>query len=160
MQSHRGSKQGQKNAKPRGQGLVEFAVSVVFLIILLAGVVDIGRAMLVYIELSDAAQEGAAYGAYTRQVGESISPIQTRIQARTRQSANRPIDLQSDPNVQVQVTLEDILGNGQWCAENRVTVQVSYQFQLSMPFMGAIIGSQSFPLTATVSNTIIRPPCP
>ena len=51
----------------RGQALVEFALGITFLLILLVGVIDLGRAFFIYISMMDAAQEGAAYG--------SISPL-------------------------------------------------------------------------------------
>src|SRR5438128_7469048 len=46
----------------RGQGLVEFSLSLVFLTVLLLGVLDIGRAYFTYLGLKDAAEEGAYYG--------------------------------------------------------------------------------------------------
>ncbi len=45
-----------------GQSMVEFALVLVFLLALLAGVFDIGRAFFAYIIIRDAAQEGAVYG--------------------------------------------------------------------------------------------------
>ncbi len=47
----------------QGQSLVEFAISLVIILLLLAGVVDLGRAFFAYIIVRDAAQEGAVYGA-------------------------------------------------------------------------------------------------
>ena len=44
----------------KGQSMVELAVSVVVLLILLAGVVDLGRLAFYYITLRDAAQEAAS----------------------------------------------------------------------------------------------------
>ncbi|MFC1879838.1 TadE/TadG family type IV pilus assembly protein, partial [Chloroflexota bacterium] len=45
-----------------GQSLVEFAVALVFLLLLIAGIVDVSRALFTYMALRDAAQEGALYG--------------------------------------------------------------------------------------------------
>ena len=53
----------QKDKKESGQSLVELALSMTLLLILLAGVVDLGRAFFTYIALRDAAQEGASYAA-------------------------------------------------------------------------------------------------
>lgn len=46
---------------PRGQSLAEFAISLPILLIILAGLVDIGRAYFVQIAMEDAASEGVSY---------------------------------------------------------------------------------------------------
>jgi Flp pilus assembly protein TadG len=48
----------------RGQSLVEFALSSVVLLLLVGGLVDIGRAIYVSEALSNAAREGARHGAW------------------------------------------------------------------------------------------------
>jgi Flp pilus assembly protein TadG len=48
----------------RGQSLVEFALSSVVLLLLVGGLVDIGRAVYVSEALSNAAREGARHGAW------------------------------------------------------------------------------------------------
>src|SRR5438552_15833550 len=48
----------------RGQSLVEFAVSSVVLLLLVGGLVDIGRSIYVSAALSNAAREGARHGAF------------------------------------------------------------------------------------------------
>jgi len=47
--------------KESGQSMVELAVSFVVLMVLLAGVVELGRMSFHYIAMRDAAQEGASY---------------------------------------------------------------------------------------------------
>ena len=46
----------------RGQSLVELAISLVFLLTLVAGVVDPGVAFINYVAMRDAAQEAAIFG--------------------------------------------------------------------------------------------------
>ena len=48
----------------RGQSLVEFALSSVVLLLLVGGLVDIGRAIYITEALSNAAREGARHGAW------------------------------------------------------------------------------------------------
>ena len=48
----------------RGQSLVEFALSSVVLLLLVGGLVDIGRAIYISESLSSAAREGARHGAW------------------------------------------------------------------------------------------------
>ena len=50
--------------RQRGQSLVEFALSSVVLLLLVGGLVDIGRAIYITEGLSNAAREGARHGAW------------------------------------------------------------------------------------------------
>jgi Flp pilus assembly protein TadG len=51
-------------SRQRGQSLVEFAVSSVVLLLLVGGLVDIGRSVFVSQALSNASREGARHGAW------------------------------------------------------------------------------------------------
>jgi Flp pilus assembly protein TadG len=46
----------------RGQSLVELTLTFMILLVLLGGVLDLGRALFTFVALRDAAQEGAVYG--------------------------------------------------------------------------------------------------
>jgi Flp pilus assembly protein TadG len=70
----------------RGQSLVELAISITILIFLLAGAVEFGMAFFQFVQLRDAAQEGALYGSMNP---DQVSTIETRI----RGASNSPIDL-------------------------------------------------------------------
>lgn len=141
----------------KGQSLVEFAFLAIFLTILVAGVADFGRAYFIFIQLRDAAQEGASYG--------SFAPNDfSGIEARVRDTMHGPVDL-SDPAV-VQIT--PLLTNPPYaCAgfnpsslkTNAIKVIVSYDMPIAVPFLGAIINNQYLSLEATVEDTILRPPC-
>jgi len=135
-------------SKESGQGLVEFAMVLVIMMILLAGVVDLGRAFFTFLSLRDAAQEGAVYA--------SINPTdQTSIVNRVRHSSAQPVNLNDPANIDVQVNF-----TGMACAGNGVEVVVKYdRFPLSMPFLGAILGSQTIAIRARVTDTILTPPC-
>ena len=143
--------------KEKAQSLVELSVLISAIVILLAGVADFGRGYLIFVELRDAAQEGASYGSY--------SPDDfSEIEARVRDTIQDPLDL-SDPSV---VTVVSALTNpSQACsgfdpvtmAPNEIEVTILYQLRITMPFLGSIVGSQEFPLEAQVKNTILQPPC-
>jgi Flp pilus assembly protein TadG len=139
----------------RGQSLLEMAFSLVFLLILLAGMVDLGRLFIAYLSMRDAAQEGIAYG--------SVYPTYCN------QIVQRVVD--SAPNLfgptpaQVSVNIGGSdcasASANQACIGNEIVVTVSNPaFPLTMPFIGTILGSQTIPLTAVVRDTILRPPCP
>jgi hypothetical protein len=46
----------------RGQNLVELALTMPVILLLLFGIIELGRAFLIYSEVSNAAREGARYG--------------------------------------------------------------------------------------------------
>jgi Flp pilus assembly protein TadG len=133
---------------------VEFAVSAMIVIMLLAGIADFGRALFTYIALRDAAQEGAVYG--------SICPRDTTtIESRARRASNYPINL-SDTTV-VHVACVYVDGGDTACGSYvpspgvGIKVTVSYpNFQITTPLLGSIIGSQTLFLSAEVTDTILR----
>lgn|SRR5574341_104478 len=134
----------------RGQSLVELAISISILIFLLAGAVEFGMIFFQYVQLRDAAQEGALYG--------SLHPDQfAAIEARVRGASSSPIDL-ADASVTVN---PELIGNGNACETtgNAIKVTVSFDHQVFMPFMATFIGS-TIPLDASVTDTILQPPCP
>ena len=51
-------------SKERGAATVEMAMVTIFLFMLTAGIVDMGRALYAYIGVQDAAQEGAVAGSF------------------------------------------------------------------------------------------------
>jgi Flp pilus assembly protein TadG len=141
-----------------GQSMVEFAVSMVIIMILLAGIVDVGRALFTYMSIRDAAQEGALYGSVNPPENPSDTGRIAAIKARVFNSSNMLQDLLNTPGDPVQVTVS-VLGSP--CSGNRIQVQVDYeQFPLSMPFLGTVIGSQTIGIQASVIENILTPACP
>ena len=129
----------------RGQSLVELAISLLILMYLLSGAVEFGIAFFQYVQLRDAAQEGALYG--------SMNPDDLAgIEARVRGASSSPIDL-NDTGVIVTPT---IIGSA--CEGNGIQVTVSYDHTVFMPFMSRIIGP-TVDLDATVTDTILTPVC-
>ena len=142
-----------KTKSERGQSLVELAISITILVFLLAGAVEFGMIFFQYVQLRDAAQEGALYG--------SLYPADmTGVEARVRGASSSPIDLQNDPTVVVTPTL---IGTGACeTTGNAIRVQVSYTHRIFMPFIPELIGRSDrlYPLTAEVTDTILQPACP
>lgn len=145
MSDHQNSTRNEK-----GQSLVEFAFSIVILLLLVSGTVDLGRALYTYMGLRDAAQEGALYA--------SINPTQQdEIESRVRHSSNllQSISADESANTNVQIT---VLGDA--CTNNAIKVRVAYaNFPITMPFLGTLIGNQSIGLSAEVTDTILSPSC-
>ncbi|HEX6303515.1 MAG TPA: TadE family protein [Anaerolineales bacterium] len=131
--------------KERGQSLMELAFSLMFLLVLLSGVVDLGRAFFTYMAMRDAAQEGALYG--------SIHPgDEIEIKNHVRYSSDMMQNLISNDDITVDVPTA--------CNGNPITVELVYNdFPLTMPFIGTFIGSQTIAIRTSVIDTILTPPC-
>lgn len=136
------------NTSERGQSLVELAVSLVLLLILLSGAVEFGIAFFQFVQLRDAVQEGALYG--------SMNPTDDAgIIARVQGASNSPINLTTITPV---ITYSD---NTKKCEGEAITVEITYQHQIFMPFLPQILGGNTtLPLKASVTDTILSPVCP
>lgn len=131
----------------RGQSLVELGVTFVILMYLLSGAVELGIAFFQYVQLRDAAQEGALYG--------SMFPYDTEsIEERIRLSSQSPIDL-TTPDVEIFVSYPD----GSLCEGNGITVNVVYPHRIFMPFMPQLLGRESILLQGEVTDTILDQTC-
>lgn len=136
----------------KGQSFVELAVSLVLLLVLLAGTVDLGRMLYIYITMRDAAQEGVVFG----------SAFPTHCD----QTVDRVVSNLVDPGtVDVEVYVADKACNlasrtTEACTGNEIRVRViDYDFPITMPFLGTFLGRQTIVLETEVSGTILRPPC-
>jgi hypothetical protein len=144
-----------EQSREKGQSLVEFAISLVMLVVLVSGIVDLGRALFTLITLNDAAKEGATYG--------SICPTDVDgIYTRLMESASDPISLSNltEEDVSVCVSVpgsEDCGANVQ--VGNEITVFVNHLHEISTPFLGSIIGRQNLLLTASARDKILRTTC-
>jgi hypothetical protein len=137
----------ERNAK--GQSLVEFAVSAMFMLLLIAGIADLGRAFFSYMAIRDAAQEGAAYGST---YPDDLAGIKNRVQG----TSQTPVQLDDDSVVEVKIEYEGGACEGDG---NAIRVTVEYDFRIATPLIGALVQDQSITLRTSVSDTILRPPC-
>ncbi len=143
----------------RGQSLTEFALSLVILLTLLAGVTDLGRMFFAYIIIRDAAQEGAVYGSIAPK--SDLTAFRNEVETRVKAAFTDPDDPSSTPvdisklNVQADIV-------GTTCAQpgSEVIVRVDYAVPVTMPFLGTLIGSQEMKMSATIENAILSPVCP
>jgi len=127
----------------RGQSLVEFALGITFILILMAGTLDLGRAYFSVLSLRDAAQEGALYG--------SLAPPDTAgIRARVRETSGWPVDFSGFTDDQIKVNI-----TGPACAGSEVKVTLEMDFILVAPF----ISGNVLPLVAEAKDTILQPSC-
>ena len=132
-----------------GQSMVELALSLVIILLLISAIVDGARVLFTYMALRDAAQEGSLFG--------SVEPGNTvAVTARVRNASDMVRGFGA-MNVQIQVSY-----SGSACAggNNTIKVRVTYSnFRLTMPFVGAILGTQTIPISAAATDSIMRPLC-
>ena len=144
-----------ENKSQRGQSLIEVALSLTFMLIMLAGAVDLGRIFIAYISMRDAAQEGIAfasvYPTYCNQIVQRVISSSTTMFQPTAGM------------VSVSIGGADCASadSEQACIGNEIIVTISNPgYQLTMPFIGSALGSQTIPLEVTARDTVLRPPCP
>jgi Flp pilus assembly protein TadG len=139
----------------RGQSLVELSISLVMLLLLLSGAVEFGMAFFQFVQLRDAAQEGALYG--------SMNPSQiTNIQNRVKGSSSSPINLSGSGVVAITISIDGVpSSDGGYsaldCEGHGLKVQVVYQHKIFMPFIPQVLNRTHIPLTASVTDTILSP---
>jgi len=140
------------NELQRGQSLVEMSVGLVILIIILSGLLDIGRAYYVYVGLEDGAGEAALYlsinpGCRTATDGpQCANPNNADYRARNAGGEN--IDWS---NAIITIERPSVYGVG-----DPVKVTINYQLKLLTPFMPRFAGINPITLTTAATQTIIR----
>jgi Flp pilus assembly protein TadG len=152
----------------RGQSLVELSISLLVLLYLLSGAVEFGLAFFQFVQLRDAAQEGALYGSMA--ISNKVQPVtldMQRVEQRVRSASTSPVNLADTTKVKVSLYVDDVLvwenGSPQGatnvaCESHALKVIVSYPHQVFMPFMSEFIGN-TVDLDATVTDTILTPIC-
>ncbi len=135
-----------------GQSLIELALSLVVLLILLAGVVDFGRLAFYYIAMRDSAQEGASYGSiFPNDCDEIINRVEAGAVDTNRINVTltingdvcKPCKHKYIPGEIIEITVNDP------------------NFPLTMPFIGVFIGKNEISLETTIKDNIVRVPvCP
>jgi Flp pilus assembly protein TadG len=138
----------------RAQSLVELAISLMIMLMLLLGAIEISLALFQYVTIRDAAQEGALYG--------SINPTDSNgIKVHAVKAADDVLVLDN-----TAVTVEVPLGSCEGlttvsgvATPNSITVKVVYLHNIAFPIVGPMIGTNTIPLTASATNTILQPSC-
>lgn len=120
----------------RGQNLVELAIVMPLLLLILMGVIDLGRAFHAYIVVENAAREAARYGAsHPSQLTGADSAEERAITEATNAGISP-----------VTVSVQKLSGS-----DTTIQATVSYQFSLLSGFLG--IGPLN--LTGTAEMTVL-----
>ncbi len=124
--------------KERGQSMLEFALTLPVLLIVLAGLLDLGRLYFAYVAVTDAAGEGASYAA--------IHPDNTaEIVARAQDATGGMVEI--DPDMVDVYQPADL--------DQAIAVDVTYEFALATPLINAILPDGVIMLQAVAIELIL-----
>lgn len=128
----------------RGQSIVELALALPLLLLLLLGTIDIGRVFFDYVQLRNAAREGAGYGAHfpTDEVG-----IEARVM---RHGVPSGTSVDAVPN-------SCAINGGVVTGTCTITVTVQNTFTpITLGFLQNWFGMQPFSLSASATMRVLQ----
>jgi Flp pilus assembly protein TadG len=128
-----------RKSDQKGQSMVEVAIAMPLLILIVAGILDLGRAYFTFVTISDAAAEGAAYAA--------LHPTETtQIIERASDASNGLVQLEYD-----MISIQ----SGAVTPGNAITVTVEFEYELLTPIIREFVPGDSIKLKSTVSQSIM-----
>jgi hypothetical protein len=107
-----------------GQSLVEFAIVAPFLLLIILGILDLGRLIFINTMLSAAVQEGARAGAVSTNFTQIESVVQDRLSGVDRDDVEISIDR----------------------TEHYTEVEIVYAFHPITPMIGTVLGQEGIVL--------------
>lgn len=129
--------------RQKGQSLVEAALILPILLLLLVGVVDLGRAMSTKIALTNASREGARYASrYPDQKSSIIAAVDAELDANGLGIDTAEVEIEIVPDPSVTPAAQGA----------KVTVTCTYPFET---IMGGLLGAEEIEIRATTSMVVI-----
>jgi Flp pilus assembly protein TadG len=142
----------------QGQSLVEFAAGVVVLVIIVSGVLDLGRAFFTFVAIENGAGEGAIYASYhpTWVVPDDSLPVVGATRATFenitwRAKNESPSGLVDTDLMTVLVEHPPTLQTGE-----HVTVTVTYSYTVMTAFLHILVDGGLLPLRAEAAQVIVN----
>lgn len=122
-----------------GQGLVEMAFSLIVILILLAGIVDVSRTIITKMQLQDAAEEGVIYA---MAFPKNCTQIQYRVLQNLSKVKNATLNsvVITYTNISTSATVSCSSATGDLKGQ-LIKVNIANSFPVSMPFLGKVVGS-------------------
>lgn len=139
--------------RERGQSLVEVSISLMLLLTLFSGIIDLGRAYIASVALQDAANEAAIYLSikpscrYKLDGGSSACNDPNNAEYRARNAGGGEIDW---TRTEISVNRPATYGTG-----DPVSVTVRYRFVLITPIISQLLKTDSLILDASATHIII-----
>lgn len=139
-----------------GQSLVEFTLILVILLILVAGVLDIGRAFYSFVAIENGAGEGALFASIhpswltaedALEGGAKNPAVENIIYRASHESPSGLIDWSQTTIGVITSTIQ----SGQ-----PITVTVTYSYTIRTPFINRIVNGGMLPLQARATQVILN----
>ncbi len=157
-----------KHVSESGQSLLELALVLLVIILLVSGVVDLGRVFVYFQGMRDATEEGAAYGSAFPLNPDTGMPNCEVIKDRVK--LNLPPDIprsaitvkySNNAEPPVFTNCESTLAvKALACSGNKIYVSViKPDFPMIMPQVSLFVGQQ-IPLESHITTTMLQPICP
>jgi hypothetical protein len=139
-----------------GQSLVEFAASLVALMLVLSGVLDIGRAFFAFVAIENGAGEGAIFAAYhpTWVTEDDVPPGEPDPEFQNityRASHESPAGVVDWARASVEVGYQ----GGVATVGEAVTVTISYSYTVMTPFLHLALEDGVLPLRSNAAQKIL-----
>jgi TadE-like protein len=135
----------------KGQSLVEFSLGLVMLLLIVSGLLDVGRLYFTFVALEDAAGEGALYLSLNPQCVHATDGTEcanpNNADYRVRNSGGQEVDWS---NADIKFDIPEPYGVGE-----PVKVTVSYSYRLFTPIIPKITGLNPITISANASQIII-----
>ncbi len=137
--------------RSRGQALVEFAIILPIFLLVLMGILDLGRAVYYSSTLSNAAREGARLGI----VDQTCTHITDRASGAATGMSNVNVEVEwvNGSGTQTRKCQPSVSGTA--ALGDRVVVTVKYDYTAATPVIGNVVGvihmqgTSTFPVEAT-----------
>ncbi|HSM24674.1 MAG TPA: TadE/TadG family type IV pilus assembly protein, partial [Anaerolineaceae bacterium] len=156
----------------KGQSMVELAVAVVVLLILVSGVVDLGRVAFHYIAMRDAAQEAASYASVfpnnNQQIfmratdgiaGDGVDPSRIEVNLKIYKASGTYECNWSVLSPEVCAADVDSSDSNEVSVNNVIEVTITDSaFPITMPLLGSFLGSQTINLNTTIQDVVLYVP--
>lgn len=149
MRERAGTKGHGWRCSETGQSLVEFMAGVVVLIILVSGVLDIGRAFMTFVAIENGAGEGALFASvHPKWVTDDHQDDPNNITYRAAHESPSGLVDWNLATVEVITSTEE--------AGYPITVTVTYSYTVLTPFINQLIGGGNLPLRAEAVEMILN----
>ena len=140
--------------RSRGQALVEFALLLPVFLLLLVVAVDFGRLFFTYIQINNAAREGANFGRNTPTDTIGIRNQAVGEKSGQAQVGENAINLTTSCATDLGVPISCALAQGGTGAGSTITVAVNEPFRFLTPVVGAILGN-TIQMNASATATVL-----
>ncbi len=144
----------------QGQALLEFALVLPLLLLLLIGIIDFGRALFVYSEVSNAAREAVRYGAVnSADCNEIANRAHSLFSLAPSGSINISIFIET-PNTSGGFTTKGLCGTVKIVRGDRIKVDVGtsispFTLQMIAPLFGGTF--TDLPITYSAARSVVPP---